>query len=534
VRATIASRVKLLTSRPSPLMAGVLVPYLVAYVLVWALLHRSTRATTLDTLNMVGPLLATLFCALAAYKAANRDLRRFWALVGASMFASALAEATWAYYELAVGRTTPFPSAADFFWLLSYPLEFWAIVSLVSIGGRERLSSLGVVLEAFVFAVATALVTWQFVMLPSLDPQASGLANAVSIGYPGGDILLLAALASLALIPLRKTLPRGLIWVAIACVVDVTADFAFAGATNSGDYATGAWMDILWPLAYVLTAAAAVRQFTRPRTGTMRDSLMSHMAARFGPNLKEEIRTAVPYAALPVAGFVILYSQTHPGQPAYLYTLAPLSGVILLVALVLARQYITLAENQRLRGSLAALSGELDDKEGQRIKELAVLDRVASTMALSPDTRQALRIAGLLHDVGWTPPPEDSDAYVSLNEEQLRTIRRNAVLGKLASSEMPSLGEALAAVATHHERYDGAGYPQGLSGDHIPLLGRLLALADAYTEAVVGNPDRDRQTTTGITDELTRQAGGRLDPLLVDAFVRGLLQEDDPSAPEPV
>lgn len=91
----------------------------------------------------------------------------------------------------------------------------------------------------------------------------------------------------------------------------------------------------------------------------------------------------------------------------------------------------------------------------------------------------------------------------------------------------------MAAVATHHERYDGAGYPQGLAGDQIPFLGRVLALADAYSEVVAGDAQRHIPTTDEITEELTRQAGKRLDPHLVRAFVAGLQGEPGPPKPRP-
>lgn len=68
MRAFVAARVRQIASRPAWLMGSVLFVYFLAYVLVWALLHRSTRETTLDTLNMVGALLGTLYCAWAAHK----------------------------------------------------------------------------------------------------------------------------------------------------------------------------------------------------------------------------------------------------------------------------------------------------------------------------------------------------------------------------------------------------------------------------------------------------------------------------------
>ena len=195
MKSTASARTTNRLPRPTRILGGILFAFFVAYVLVWAFVGGSARQSAIDLLDVAGPLLAFVFCALAAHKSTSGHLRRFWSILAAAMFLSTLAESTWAYYELVRGIESPFPSVADLFGLATYVLEFAAVVSLVSFRYSGGLATVGVALEGVIFSVAAILLTWQFVMLPSLDLNASVLTNLVSVAYPGGDVLLLAALA---------------------------------------------------------------------------------------------------------------------------------------------------------------------------------------------------------------------------------------------------------------------------------------------------------------------------------------------------
>jgi HD-GYP domain-containing protein (c-di-GMP phosphodiesterase class II) len=80
----------------------------------------------------------------------------------------------------------------------------------------------------------------------------------------------------------------------------------------------------------------------------------------------------------------------------------------------------------------------------------------------------------------------------------------------------------LEAVHSHHERYDGSGYPTGLFGEDIPLLARILAIADAYAAMTVDRPYRAKVTAEQARVELMKVAGSQLDPDLVTLFVKYL------------
>jgi HD-GYP domain-containing protein (c-di-GMP phosphodiesterase class II) len=85
--------------------------------------------------------------------------------------------------------------------------------------------------------------------------------------------------------------------------------------------------------------------------------------------------------------------------------------------------------------------------------------------------------------------------------------------------DLPRVAEVLNAVRSHHERYDGTGYPDGLHGDDIPLLARILAVADAFTAMTLDRPYRGRITAEQARARLAEAAGSQLDPDLVSRFL---------------
>src|SRR5262249_23218856 len=91
--------------------------------------------------------------------------------------------------------------------------------------------------------------------------------------------------------------------------------------------------------------------------------------------------------------------------------------------------------------------------------------------------------------------------------------------------EVPQLNEVIQAVACHHERYDGGGYPRGLEGDSIPLIGRIIAVADAYSAMSLDRPYRKGMSDDRVLSELVEAAGTQLDPKITQVLVEILLKE---------
>ena len=144
-----------------------------------------------------------------------------------------------------------------------------------------------------------------------------------------------------------------------------------------------------------------------------------------------------------------------------------------------------------------------------------------------PETLQAdLLLAGLLHDVGTIavagavlskPGPLDEDEWV--------VLREHPSIGADMVARIPGLSRTQLAIRHHHERFDGQGYPDRLAGEAIPMAARVLATVDAYTAMTEERPYRDARDRDDALEELRRNAGTQLDPVVVEALCRVLSGE---------
>jgi diguanylate cyclase (GGDEF)-like protein len=145
---------------------------------------------------------------------------------------------------------------------------------------------------------------------------------------------------------------------------------------------------------------------------------------------------------------------------------------------------------------------------------------LAAELGLSPETQRRLRIAALLHDVGKIGIPDHILRKPGgLTEEEYEAVKQHVNLGELIIKEIPDLVDVLSAVSSHHERYDGRGYPRGLEGEDIPLLGRILAVVDAYSAMTTDRPYRKALTFAEARTELESVSGTQLDPKVATTFL---------------
>jgi diguanylate cyclase (GGDEF)-like protein len=180
-------------------------------------------------------------------------------------------------------------------------------------------------------------------------------------------------------------------------------------------------------------------------------------------------------------------------------------------------------------GALQGLVNAVDAKDRYtRNHSDAVTDGallLAKQLGLSPQTCGALRIAGLLHDVGKIGIPDRILRKPGpLTDEEYQIMQQHVSLSELIIKEVPSLVDVLSAVASHHERYDGRGYPRGLRGEAIPLLGRIMALADACAAMLLDRPYRRGWSWPEVVAELRRGKGTQFDPQLVEPFIAAIEQ----------
>jgi CHASE2 domain-containing sensor protein len=184
---------------------------------------------------------------------------------------------------------------------------------------------------------------------------------------------------------------------------------------------------------------------------------------------------------------------------------------------------------------LAAATESRDEDTGLHLERIGLLcERVGLVLGLTPAEAETLRHASLLHDVGKLAVP---DAILTkpgkLTDEEWVVMRRHAEAGAaiLSGSSAPIMRMAEEIALTHHERWDGGGYPQGLAGEAIPLVGRICAVCDVFDALLSPRPYKEPWPLQDALDELRRERGKHFDPAVVDAFM-SLVDDLDPLFPE--
>jgi diguanylate cyclase (GGDEF)-like protein len=148
---------------------------------------------------------------------------------------------------------------------------------------------------------------------------------------------------------------------------------------------------------------------------------------------------------------------------------------------------------------------------------------LGEAMGLPEQSLRTLHVAAMLHDVGKIGVPADllrRPAALSPVDEQI--VREHVLLGSEVILDMPRLAEVAAIVSAHHEHWDGLGYPYQNAGEDIPVLSRILAVADAYSAMTLDRPYRNSLTRAQAREELQKAAGSQLDPDLVRRFIEVL------------
>jgi putative two-component system response regulator len=146
--------------------------------------------------------------------------------------------------------------------------------------------------------------------------------------------------------------------------------------------------------------------------------------------------------------------------------------------------------------------------------------QLGRALALDDQQLTALYKAALLHDIGSVAVPVAVLAKEGrLEPAEYNEIKRHPLVGEELLRPLPGSAELVTAVRHHHERIDGAGYPDGLSDDNIPLFARIIAIADAYVAMTSDRPYRRRRSREEAVAVLRQGAGKQWDTALIDRFL---------------
>ncbi len=316
----------------------------VAVLAVAALVHGTGRLgfNALDDLTQMAAAGSAAAAAVSTAVGSSGRLRWSWLFIAGGCLAWALGEAIWCYYELIVGKETPFPSFADAGFLL-FPvgvvIGLWLFPTRTP--GRVRLA-----LDAMIMGAALLTVSWATTLHAVALSAGDGprLAFAVSLAYPVGDLVVIAMV--LLTVVQHSAYSKTLLLLGFGLVSMAVADSGFAYLTATNHYQTGDPIDLGWIAAFLLIMVAAA---TAPRGRTEHAATVER---------RPRGTSFVPYLPLLLATSTVCLQSvrgTPPDAPELVITAVA-------VALLLLRQYATVLDNRRLLIAVAAREEQLQEQ----------------------------------------------------------------------------------------------------------------------------------------------------------------------------
>jgi HD-GYP domain-containing protein (c-di-GMP phosphodiesterase class II) len=290
------------------------------------------------------------------------------------------------------------------------------------------------------------------------------------------------------------------------------------------------------------------------------DALLILLAAASVPLLALRVRGTVAAAAAPAFGVVyVAVAQTAFDHGTVLAQAGPLAALVLsAVATVAVSSLLEGVESQRvaevndlleeqvrertkeLRATELEIIQRLghavesrDEETGEHIERIARLcHELALAAGLGAGEAELIRRASAMHDVGKIAIPDHIlRKQGRLTPDERKVMQRHTVVGGdlLAGSRSPvvQLGEVIA--RTHHEHWDGSGYPSGLAGEAIPLAGRICAICDVFDALVSARPYKEAWAVEDALDEIRALSGTQFDPRLVECFMALVAERPLPS-----
>jgi HD-GYP domain-containing protein (c-di-GMP phosphodiesterase class II) len=157
---------------------------------------------------------------------------------------------------------------------------------------------------------------------------------------------------------------------------------------------------------------------------------------------------------------------------------------------------------------------------------------LARQLRLDEEMQVTVQLAGLLHDIGKIGIPDPILRKPSkLTDEEFRIFNQHVVLGDSIVRDVPNVEMVRAGIRHHHERWDGGGYVEGLAGEDIPLVARIISVADTFSAMTTTRPYRKALGVDEAVRRLREAAGTQLQAELVTSFIEGLETAEDAPMP---
>lgn len=312
-----------------------------------------------------------------------------------------------------------------------------------------------------------------------------------------------------------------------ALIVAGAATIALAGVALRDHGAPVSWSFGIGLLAYATAPVAAVH-FDEPAMLVMALGASLTMAVFFS----ERTSVIALQSLLQIGGYVVL--------PVALFgwTLLPFSaaaarafpGTLLAVGYFIKRLLAMQFERERFTATMSSLLLALEARDGYTSAHSdATLDMamlVADELALDKNVRLELKDVALLHDIGKIGIPDEIlNKPGKLDDQEWEIMRTHPIVGQQIVSRVPGFESVADAIRHEHERWDGAGYPDGVAGTRIPLASRIVLACDAYHAMTSDRPYRKSLGHAAARAELVRCAGSQFDPTVVGALLAALDRE---------
>jgi putative nucleotidyltransferase with HDIG domain len=186
--------------------------------------------------------------------------------------------------------------------------------------------------------------------------------------------------------------------------------------------------------------------------------------------------------------------------------------------------------------TILALAKSIDSKDpytrghSQRVGDISAA--IGRELGLSETEVKLLRYAGILHDIGKIGIVDTIlGKQEQLTAEEMKVMREHPAIGASIVEPVTFLGAARSAVKSHHEKWNGAGYPEGLAGEQIPLVARIVGCADTWDACTTTRPYQRAMSLQAALDVMERLRGVALDPTVVDALRRILARRGATAEP---
>jgi len=338
---------------------------------------------------------------------------------------------------------------------------------------------------------------------------AAALASVVLLGSAGAALIGTAALVT----PQRAVAPVNRVFNAAQFAIGgYVAGRVFGGLTHGHTaWASG---QIAGPFLAALVTFVAVNL-----------GLIGGILLLSGQASAAELRHQIHELLVPVLGNGMLGLLIA----GLWQSIGAAAGVLVLIPLFAARRAFAMAyaERQAYEAALAALGQAVETKDaytrghGERVSKGSVM--IAEELGLRADRVDAIRQAGLVHDVGkMAVPTRILQKDGKPNEQEWAELQLHPRHGLEIIRDIGFLEEALGGIMHHHERLDGTGYPLGLAGDEIPEFARIIAVADTFDALTSDRAYHKAMPVADAVEVLHKVRGTQLDPAMVEAFVRGL------------